>query len=405
MTKRKNRSLEIIADDIHGLARTNIFDIGELLIEAKDQCEHGQWLEWLDNEFDYAASTAERYMNAARLRVKFPTVRNLKLAASTVYKLADCADADYLPSVIRELAKHAADKRLTHPDADRVIKIGIGRHRHGDHPDATLAKLVKLDEFNEESWHPQAVADLLERDPETDEIAESIVDKIEQAHEDTERAQWEAEQARREAKWEAERNAEDEAESTLDGPMPELPPATTPPEPQKFDSATQWAGADEFSDAVETLSELSTKPAKRFVGKVDTDTLRGVIDFLMAVMGAEAEEKRAKPKETITLETATDTSTSLNWSTTVDGKVHLTTTPAAEFKITGTGSNFTLSRKRPGECWSPDHMMGCFDTLDAAKAAVEQHGKPKETSTTPTTTVKTVPLTSTELDRRKAGVA
>jgi Protein of unknown function (DUF3102) len=47
-TKRKNvRPLDEIADNLHKLERKNIIDIGDLLIEAKAQCEYGQWLDWL----------------------------------------------------------------------------------------------------------------------------------------------------------------------------------------------------------------------------------------------------------------------------------------------------------------------------------------------------------------------
>ena len=44
-SRRKNvRDLDTIADDIRKLERANIFDVGDLLIEAKAQCAHGQWL-------------------------------------------------------------------------------------------------------------------------------------------------------------------------------------------------------------------------------------------------------------------------------------------------------------------------------------------------------------------------
>jgi hypothetical protein len=47
-TKQTNvRFLCTIADDIHKLERKSITDIGDLLLEAKAQCEHGQWLDWL----------------------------------------------------------------------------------------------------------------------------------------------------------------------------------------------------------------------------------------------------------------------------------------------------------------------------------------------------------------------
>jgi hypothetical protein len=46
MTTRKNvRPLDAIAEDINKLERKNIFDIGDLLLEARAQCEPGQWLD------------------------------------------------------------------------------------------------------------------------------------------------------------------------------------------------------------------------------------------------------------------------------------------------------------------------------------------------------------------------
>ena len=86
MTKRKNRTLGTIADDIHTLARTNIFDVGDLLLEAKEQCEHGDWLNWLHDEFGWSWDTAERRMRVAELGAKFSNLRNLKLAATTLLR-------------------------------------------------------------------------------------------------------------------------------------------------------------------------------------------------------------------------------------------------------------------------------------------------------------------------------
>ena len=68
------RNLNVIAKDIHTLERRNVFAIGALLIEAKDACEHGEWMDWLDTEFDWSESTAANYMNAFRLKAKFPVV-------------------------------------------------------------------------------------------------------------------------------------------------------------------------------------------------------------------------------------------------------------------------------------------------------------------------------------------
>ena len=87
MTGKNARPLEKIANEIHALERNNIFDVGQLLIEAKESCDHGEWLAWLtDSDFLFSADTAERYMNAASLVAKFRTVRNLKRCMSSMKK-------------------------------------------------------------------------------------------------------------------------------------------------------------------------------------------------------------------------------------------------------------------------------------------------------------------------------
>ena len=39
---------------------------GRALLAAKEQCEHGQWLHWLGQNFDYDKATAQRYMQVAK---------------------------------------------------------------------------------------------------------------------------------------------------------------------------------------------------------------------------------------------------------------------------------------------------------------------------------------------------
>ena len=71
--KRKNvRPLDTIAVDIHQLERGNIIDLGDLLLEAKSQCVHGDWLKWLTCEFDWSVDTAERYMGVAAWQCQIP---------------------------------------------------------------------------------------------------------------------------------------------------------------------------------------------------------------------------------------------------------------------------------------------------------------------------------------------
>src|SRR5262249_40398463 len=63
----------------------------------------------------------------------------------------------------------------------------------------------------------------------------------------------------------------------------------------------------------------------------------------------------------------------LSWSATGDD--HVASTPAADFKITTIDdSSFLLRRKAPGERWEIAESV-TTNTLDAAKAAAEQHVK------------------------------
>jgi hypothetical protein len=276
MTTRKNvRPLDAIAEDINKLERKNIFDIGDLLLEARAQCEPGQWLDWLDAEFDQSVDTAERYIKVAELTARLRKLRNLRLSKTTLYQLADHGDEEDLPSIIAELAKHATRKRLKPNDAERVIKIGISRRRFGDHPDATLVALVMADAFCYRSCYEKLIAALLELRPDTDEAANSIVEET-----------WRADLEMHE---EADDDG-DEADSILDGAPPVLPPPATPPRPQKLTADTDWVETDVFTDAVSTLRTLRAKPAARFIGKFPPDDLDELASFLSAVAAADRKQ-------------------------------------------------------------------------------------------------------------------
>jgi hypothetical protein len=238
-------------------------------------------------------------MATARLASKFRTVRNLKIAATTLYGLADYDEAE-MPAIIAELSKHATKKKLKPRDAERIIQIGIGRHRHGDHPDATLVQLVELStEYSDESWYGKAVAVLKASEPVTDDQANMIVAEIQQeqiaADRKAEKAEREVEEAKR-------KTEEAEADSILDGPSPALPaPTTTPPddEPQKFEAdGTEWADEPAFRHAVPNLLDLRTKSVARFVGIFSPADLRKAADFLADVEAAEV-KAAAKPKEAV----------------------------------------------------------------------------------------------------------
>jgi hypothetical protein len=251
MTKKRNASspLDEIAVEINQLARGNIIDIGKLLLEAKAQCEHGEWLEWLDSEFDWSVTTAERYMASAELVAKFPTVGNLNIAPSTIYALADREDDDQdLPAIIDELAKHATEKRLRARDAERLIEETEQRIMEEREAEAAPA-----DDGNDGN-----------DDGDCDDNGASDGDD---GNSDA-----------------------DQAISILDGAPPDLPPLVTP-EPQILESETTWAEAEPFAEAITTLLDLRTKPLARFVGVISPEDLIAVIDFIAAVMTAADADK------------------------------------------------------------------------------------------------------------------
>jgi len=75
---------------------------GRALLAAKDQCEHGQWMHWLRQNFDYDTSTARRYMDVAK--------------CASVHNLADYSS---VASVLRVLAdERAAERATTQPEPE-----------------------------------------------------------------------------------------------------------------------------------------------------------------------------------------------------------------------------------------------------------------------------------------------
>jgi hypothetical protein len=204
----------------------------------------------------------------------------LKLGRTTLYALADHEPEDELPAIIEELAKHATKKRLPPRAAERVIEIGTGRHRYGDHPDATLAALVDLDgyKYSDDGRRERVVAELLRLEPDNDEAAAAIIADVPH-HDDGD----EGEDDTAEGGGGDHEQGDDDVESILDGSPPVLPPPTSSAEPQRLGAATVWPETEEFDSAVTYLFALRGKPIARFVGRFTSDQLREVADFLTAV--------------------------------------------------------------------------------------------------------------------------
>src|SRR5438093_5786420 len=59
----------ILAQNAHEIKKLgkrmidDLIKIGKLLVESKNVCRHGNWEQWLKNEFGWTQMTATRYMN------------------------------------------------------------------------------------------------------------------------------------------------------------------------------------------------------------------------------------------------------------------------------------------------------------------------------------------------------
>ena len=271
------RPLADIADEIQKLERKRIFEIGDLLLEAQSQCPRGEWMAWLQ-EFGWTWNTADRYAGVAALATKFPNLKNLAVPVTVLYDLLG-HDDDILPAIIKELDKHARSKRpaarvkrLSFRDAERIIAIGIGRHRFGDYPDATLAGLVGVEGS---PWSDEATTVLKECKPQSDEEADALIEAVEQKYSAREAEGTEEDD-------EQGSDAESEAEATLDGPPPDVPP-TAPSGPLSLTAGGSWPEEASFADAVGVLLGLCAKSPVRFIGRRSVEELTKAAEFLGAV--------------------------------------------------------------------------------------------------------------------------
>jgi hypothetical protein len=135
------RTINVIVADFHAADRANLFAQGDLLIEAREVAEHGNWATLLREEFNISADTAERLMAVAELPA---SLRKLPLARSTFYTLTSLyTEGDETWDAIVEALEKATKgkKKLSIADAENEIELAGLRIRFGDYPDATLLAL------------------------------------------------------------------------------------------------------------------------------------------------------------------------------------------------------------------------------------------------------------------------
>jgi len=65
----------------------NVIEIGRRLTEARELCDHGEWLAWLKEEFSWSRQTADNLINVYEAS-KSLNFSNLDLPVSSLYLLA-----------------------------------------------------------------------------------------------------------------------------------------------------------------------------------------------------------------------------------------------------------------------------------------------------------------------------
>jgi hypothetical protein len=75
--------------------------LGELLIEAKAQLKHGQWLPWLEANFPKSEKSAQSYMRLARKSAEIADLPSVAAALATIAEPRD----DLPPAVEPEVAR------------------------------------------------------------------------------------------------------------------------------------------------------------------------------------------------------------------------------------------------------------------------------------------------------------
>jgi hypothetical protein len=105
---------------------------GELLLRAQEQCPHGGWLPWLQQNVSFSARTAQTYMKVAQewpelerrakaQRVALLPLRDgLKLLASGQVRSGDAGIEEERRAVLQEMDNHPANKLLGYASQART---------------------------------------------------------------------------------------------------------------------------------------------------------------------------------------------------------------------------------------------------------------------------------------------
>lgn len=124
------REINNLHRQVNNTAKATIIkarEAGECLLEAREKCKHGEWLPWLDSNFEGSRATAYNYMSVAQnwleIEINFQRVGNLGMAqVLALLKPApkDSVDFedDFAPPPVPHDDKPAAKLNKSAPDVE-----------------------------------------------------------------------------------------------------------------------------------------------------------------------------------------------------------------------------------------------------------------------------------------------
>jgi Protein of unknown function (DUF3102) len=145
MTRTKiNTGLVQIARAIKALEKKtiqNVVEIGKLLHQASEKCEHGEYAAWLKSEFEWSDQTALNYRYVFKLTQKPNNLdfAKLDISISAVYFVAGILlREDQCPedrAAAKAVIAAAKKDRVTYPIATIIFNKHLADHRPAEEPD------------------------------------------------------------------------------------------------------------------------------------------------------------------------------------------------------------------------------------------------------------------------------
>jgi hypothetical protein len=248
--KKMVRPLDVITREIGDALQSetaNIIKTGGLLIEAKAQVKHKEWLPYLSGNFDLSLRTAQRYMAAAEWAASNTTpVSHLKLSPTVLY---DLATGNYEPETASLIIETAKSEWVNDGRATAIVE-------------QAMRDSLQLSEDDEEGMTTDE--NYLAREQELSKVAQRQDDLLKEKLSKAEQRQLEQKQL------------EDEANAILDGPPPDLPPTQEP-----VVLETDRYLHEKLAELMVELKKLTGKLTDRFAAcEIEPSDLESAADFL-----------------------------------------------------------------------------------------------------------------------------